>query len=73
MAGGTATVKQRKIRPGTLLATPQTKDFRRTSAGVTMPTTETRAIDWQRDVDAALAEATRTNRPVLLDFTAAPR
>jgi len=29
-------------------------------------------IDWQRDVDAALAEAKRTNKPLLLDFTAAP-
>jgi hypothetical protein len=29
-------------------------------------------IDWQTDADAALAEAARTHRPVLLDFTAAP-
>lgn len=29
-------------------------------------------IDWQRDVDAALAEAKRSNKPLLLDFTAAP-
>jgi hypothetical protein len=29
-------------------------------------------ITWQRDIDAALREASQTNRPVLLDFTAAP-
>jgi hypothetical protein len=29
-------------------------------------------IDWQRDVDRAIAEAGRTHRPLLLDFTAAP-
>jgi len=29
-------------------------------------------IDWQTDVDAALAQAARTGRPALLDFTAAP-
>lgn len=33
-------------------------------------TTET--ITWQRDVDAAIAEAERTQKPLLLDFTAAP-
>jgi thiol:disulfide interchange protein len=35
--------------------------------------TETRTINWQRDVDAALDDALRTHRPVLLDFTAAPQ
>jgi uncharacterized protein YyaL (SSP411 family) len=35
--------------------------------------TETRTIHWQRDVDAALAEAKKTDRPLLLDFTAAPQ
>jgi len=30
------------------------------------------AINWQNDVDAALAQAARENKPVLLDFTAAP-
>jgi thiol:disulfide interchange protein len=35
-------------------------------------TTTTREIAWQRDVDQAIAEAGRTHRPVLLDFTAAP-
>jgi hypothetical protein len=35
--------------------------------------TETRSIQWQRDVDAALADAQRTKRPLLLDFTAAPQ
>jgi hypothetical protein len=35
--------------------------------------TETRTIDWQRDVDAALEDAQRAHRPVLLDFTAAPQ
>jgi uncharacterized protein YyaL (SSP411 family) len=29
-------------------------------------------IDWQRDVDAAMAQAKRENKPLLLDFTAAP-
>jgi hypothetical protein len=29
-------------------------------------------IGWQKDVDAALAQATRENKPLLLDFTAAP-
>ena len=32
----------------------------------------TTEITWQRDVDAALAEASRDNKPLLLDFTAAP-
>jgi len=35
--------------------------------------TETRSIDWQRDVDAAMQDAERTHRPILLDFTAAPQ
>jgi hypothetical protein len=29
-------------------------------------------IGWQKDVDAAIAQAKRDNRPLLLDFTAAP-
>jgi hypothetical protein len=29
-------------------------------------------IDWRNDADAALEEAKRTHRPLLLDFTAAP-
>lgn len=29
-------------------------------------------ITWQRDIDAALREAEQTERPLLLDFTAAP-
>lgn len=29
-------------------------------------------IAWQKDVDAALAQAERENKPLLLDFTAAP-
>lgn len=29
-------------------------------------------IDWRHDVDAALKDAGRENRPVLLDFSAAP-
>jgi hypothetical protein len=29
-------------------------------------------INWHRDVDAALHEASQVGRPVLLDFTAAP-
>ena len=32
----------------------------------------TETIAWQKDVDAALAQAARDNRPLLLDFTAAP-
>ena len=35
--------------------------------------TETRSIQWQHDVDAALADAERSHRPLLLDFTAAPQ
>jgi hypothetical protein len=34
--------------------------------------TTTETINWQRDVDAALALASRDNKPLLLDFTAAP-
>lgn len=29
-------------------------------------------IQWRDDPDAALADAKRDNRPLLLDFTAAP-
>jgi uncharacterized protein YyaL (SSP411 family) len=29
-------------------------------------------IEWQKDVDAALSQAARENKPILLDFTAAP-
>lgn len=36
-------------------------------------TTETRTIAWQRDVDAAIADAEKSPRPILLDFTAAPQ
>jgi hypothetical protein len=30
------------------------------------------AVEWRKDVDAALAEARRQQRAVLLDFSAAP-
>jgi len=30
------------------------------------------AIEWKKDIDAALAEAKSSARPLLLDFTAAP-
>ncbi len=30
------------------------------------------AIEWRKDIDAALAEAKSTRKPLLLDFTAAP-
>jgi hypothetical protein len=30
------------------------------------------AIDWNLDVDAALAEAKAVGKPLLLDFSAAP-
>ncbi|MCL5022159.1 MAG: thioredoxin family protein [Nitrospirae bacterium] len=30
------------------------------------------AVQWERDVDAALAEAGERNKPLLLDFSAAP-
>jgi len=30
------------------------------------------AIEWKKDIDAALTEAKRSARPLLLDFTAAP-
>jgi hypothetical protein len=29
-------------------------------------------IDWIRDADAALANAKQSNKPLLLDFSAAP-
>ncbi len=35
--------------------------------------TEAHTINWQRDVDAAIAEAEKNHRPLLLDFTAAPQ
>ena len=34
--------------------------------------TATETVNWQRDVDAGLAQASRDNKPLLLDFTAAP-
>jgi uncharacterized protein YyaL (SSP411 family) len=30
------------------------------------------AVQWIKDVDAALAQAKQQNKPVLLDFSAAP-
>jgi hypothetical protein len=33
---------------------------------------EVAMIPWREDIDAALAEAAQSGRPVLLDFTAAP-
>ncbi len=30
------------------------------------------AVNWSRDVDQALADAKQQNRPILLDFSAAP-
>jgi len=30
------------------------------------------SMEWRRDVDAALAEAKASPRPLLLDFSAAP-
>ena len=30
------------------------------------------AIDFRRDIDAAFADAKRQNKPLLLDFSAAP-
>lgn len=30
------------------------------------------AIEWKKDVDAALAEARASGRPLLMDFNAAP-
>jgi hypothetical protein len=35
-------------------------------------TSNARQIEWLRDVDAAIAEAGRAKKPILLDFTAAP-
>ena len=29
-------------------------------------------VKWSKDVDRALADASQTNRPILLDFSAAP-
>jgi hypothetical protein len=33
---------------------------------------DTTAIQWQHDADAALEDAKRANRPIVIDFTAAP-
>lgn len=30
------------------------------------------AVQWRRDVEAALAEAAKENRPLMIDFSAAP-
>ncbi len=30
------------------------------------------SVDWKKDVDAALAEAKTQNKPLLIDFSAAP-
>lgn len=30
------------------------------------------AVQWSKDVDAALAQAKDQNKPILLDFSAAP-
>ena len=30
------------------------------------------AVNWNKDADAALAEAKETKRPLLIDFSAAP-
>jgi thiamine pyrophosphate-dependent acetolactate synthase large subunit-like protein len=30
------------------------------------------AVEWRKDVDAALEEAKANNRPLLIDFSAAP-
>jgi hypothetical protein len=35
-------------------------------------TTKTTSIAWSTNADAAIEEAARQNKPVLLDFTAAP-
>jgi len=45
-------------------------DARHPRGGPHMP--ETTSIQWQHDADAALEEARRTNRPVLIYFSAAP-
>ena len=33
---------------------------------------EKMAVEWKKDVDAALAQAQEQNRPLLIDFSAAP-
>jgi len=30
------------------------------------------AVQWRKDIDAALAEAVKENRPLMIDFSAAP-
>lgn len=35
-------------------------------------TTEEAKIQWNEDVDRALADSKKTRKPLLLDFTAAP-
>jgi hypothetical protein len=47
-------------------ASPQRHNLREQQ----MPKTAT--IPWQKDVDAALEQARKTNRPLFLDFSAAP-
>jgi hypothetical protein len=37
-----------------------------------MTTATAASIQWTEDVDQALAESKKTNKPLLLDFTAAP-
>lgn len=34
--------------------------------------TETMSVNWNTDADAALAEAKESNKPLLVDFSAAP-
>ena len=42
------------------------------NAEVAMATETATSIQWSEDVDKALAESKKTNKPLLLDFTAAP-
>ena len=42
------------------------------NAEVAMATETATPIQWSEDVDKALAESKKTNKPLLLDFTAAP-
>jgi len=37
-----------------------------------LPMEDTMAVQWIKDLDAALAEAKDSGKPVLLDFSAAP-
>ena len=40
--------------------------------GICPPAEATMSVNWSKDIDQALVEAKQKNRPILLDFSAAP-